>query len=143
MLLRLFIAFFNSNLDQWSPTNPLGKMQYGREFLLMLQQQPMSRKKPEGLPDLEVIVVSDAQILFFRMYFKCVISNFEKLPIIQATNKPRYDRNSSNMFQKSMSGSQGSVPDFIPNYLSNNSRVSFFTSCLRKATQKFLNFGEH
>nr|XP_050051080.1 eukaryotic translation initiation factor 4 gamma 1-like isoform X2 [Dermacentor andersoni] len=41
--------------DQWSPVNPEGRKQYDRQFLLMLQGEPMSLKKPFGLPNLDVI----------------------------------------------------------------------------------------
>ncbi|KAH6934714.1 hypothetical protein HPB50_027425 [Hyalomma asiaticum] len=41
--------------DQWSPLNPEGRKQYDRQFLLMLQGEPMSLKKPFGLPNLDVI----------------------------------------------------------------------------------------
>ncbi len=41
--------------DQWSPVNPSGKKTYDRNFLLELQNNPVSMKKPEGLPSLEVV----------------------------------------------------------------------------------------
>ncbi|XP_077531868.1 eukaryotic translation initiation factor 4 gamma 1-like isoform X6 [Haemaphysalis longicornis] len=41
--------------DQWSPLNPEGRKTYDRQFLLMLQGEPMSLKKPFGLPNLDVI----------------------------------------------------------------------------------------
>jgi|688.fasta_scaffold344625_4 hypothetical protein len=41
--------------DQWSPVNPEGKKTYDRNFLLELQNNPASQKKPEGLPSLEVV----------------------------------------------------------------------------------------
>ncbi|XP_022249627.1 eukaryotic translation initiation factor 4 gamma 3-like isoform X2 [Limulus polyphemus] len=41
--------------DQWSPLNLEGKKQYDRAFLLQLQSEPISLKKPQGLPNLEVI----------------------------------------------------------------------------------------
>lgn len=41
--------------DQWSPVNPEGKKTYDRLFLLELQNNPASQKKPEGLPSLEVV----------------------------------------------------------------------------------------
>lgn len=41
--------------DQWSPVNPEGKKAYDRTFLLELQNNPASQKKPEGLPNLEVV----------------------------------------------------------------------------------------
>ncbi|XP_013779883.1 eukaryotic translation initiation factor 4 gamma 3-like [Limulus polyphemus] len=39
--------------DQWSPLNLGGKKQYDRTFLLLLQSQQC--KKPQGLPDLDII----------------------------------------------------------------------------------------
>ncbi|XP_075212350.1 eukaryotic translation initiation factor 4 gamma 3-like isoform X3 [Lycorma delicatula] len=42
--------------DQWSPLNPEGKKKYGREFLLDLQNEPQSMKKPDNLPNLEVVL---------------------------------------------------------------------------------------
>lgn len=41
--------------DQWSPVNPEGKKAYDRTFLLELQHNPASQKKPDGLPNLEVV----------------------------------------------------------------------------------------
>ena len=40
---------------QWSPENPDGRKVYDRGFLLALQEVPISLKKPEGLPNLDVI----------------------------------------------------------------------------------------
>lgn len=42
--------------DQWSPVNPEGKKKYERDFLLELQNEPQSRKKPENLPDVEAVL---------------------------------------------------------------------------------------
>ena len=36
--------------DQWAPHNPDGKKQYGRDFLLQLQMDPLSLKKLEAMP---------------------------------------------------------------------------------------------
>ncbi|XP_013777285.1 eukaryotic translation initiation factor 4 gamma 3-like [Limulus polyphemus] len=44
---------YNYPEDQWSPLNQEGKKQYDRAFLLMLQIQPY--KKPQGLPNLDII----------------------------------------------------------------------------------------
>nr|CAD7196109.1 unnamed protein product [Timema douglasi] len=53
-------ALFNDKLpyknDQWSPVNPDGKKKYERDFLMELQNDPQSKKKPENLPDLEVVL---------------------------------------------------------------------------------------
>ncbi|CAN7985670.1 unnamed protein product [Ixodes hexagonus] len=46
---------YNYKEDQWSPLNPEGRKQYDRSFLIMLQGEPMSLKKPFGLPNLDVI----------------------------------------------------------------------------------------
>ncbi|XP_049270572.1 uncharacterized protein LOC119389993 isoform X1 [Rhipicephalus sanguineus] len=45
--------------DQWSPLNPEGRKQYDRQFLLMLQGEPMSLTKPFGLPNLDIIKDTD------------------------------------------------------------------------------------
>nr|CAD7592212.1 unnamed protein product [Timema genevievae] len=53
-------ALFNVKLpykdDQWSPVNPDGKKKYERDFLMELQNDPQSKKKPDNLPDLEVVL---------------------------------------------------------------------------------------
>ena len=41
--------------DQWSPLNPDGKKQYGREFLICLQRDPLSLQKPTNLPNMEIV----------------------------------------------------------------------------------------
>lgn len=41
--------------DQWSPLNPEGKKQYDREFLICLQNDPLSMQKPSNLPVMEII----------------------------------------------------------------------------------------
>ncbi|XP_072036491.1 LOW QUALITY PROTEIN: eukaryotic translation initiation factor 4 gamma 1-like [Amphiura filiformis] len=46
--------------DQWSPVNPEGKKQYGRDFLL--QFQPECKDKPDGLPHIPDIVLDKADI---------------------------------------------------------------------------------
>ena len=42
-------------IEQWSPINTEGKKQYGREFLVQLSQDPMSLRKPVGLPSMDII----------------------------------------------------------------------------------------
>ena len=42
-------------LGQWSPLNPEGKKQYGREFLITLQRDPLSMQKPNNLPKMEIV----------------------------------------------------------------------------------------
>jgi hypothetical protein len=42
--------------DQWSPVNPEGKKRYERDFLMELQNDPQSKKKPDNLPDIEVVL---------------------------------------------------------------------------------------
>ena len=44
--------------DQWSPLNPEGKKQYDREFLICLQNDPLSLQKPTNLPPMEIVKVS-------------------------------------------------------------------------------------
>jgi len=41
--------------DQWSPINIEGKKQYDREFLMKLQQDPLSMTKPDNLPNMDII----------------------------------------------------------------------------------------
>eukprot|EP00094_Tigriopus_californicus_P006294 TCALIF_06059-PB protein Name:"Similar to Eif4g3 Eukaryotic translation initiation factor 4 gamma 3 (Mus musculus)" AED:0.10 eAED:0.14 QI:762/0.68/0.76/0.88/0.87/0.88/17/1203/1801 len=41
--------------DQWSPLNPTGSKQYDREFLMMLQNDPLSKQKPQKLPDMDIV----------------------------------------------------------------------------------------
>ena len=40
---------------QWSPLNPEGKKQYGREFLITLMRDPLSMQKPNNLPKMEIV----------------------------------------------------------------------------------------
>ena len=40
---------------QWSPLNLEGKKQYGREFLITLQRDPLSMQKPDNLPKMEIV----------------------------------------------------------------------------------------
>ncbi|XP_021930528.1 eukaryotic translation initiation factor 4 gamma 3-like isoform X4 [Zootermopsis nevadensis] len=42
--------------DQWSPLNPEGKKKYERDFLMELQNDPQSKRKPDNLPDLEIVL---------------------------------------------------------------------------------------
>ncbi|CAH3036589.1 unnamed protein product [Porites evermanni] len=48
----------SSELDgETEPSHPEGrKLTYERDFLLQLQTHPLSQIKPEGLPDLEVVL---------------------------------------------------------------------------------------
>ena len=41
--------------SQWSPLNPEGKKQYGREFLITLMRDPLSMQKPNNLPKMEIV----------------------------------------------------------------------------------------
>lgn len=66
--------------DQWSPLNPEGKKRYERDFLMELQNDPQSKKKPENLPDIEVVLKDNTNrvslsshimsfvVGFFRVY---------------------------------------------------------------------------
>ncbi|XP_065337043.1 eukaryotic translation initiation factor 4 gamma 1 isoform X6 [Cloeon dipterum] len=42
--------------DQWSPSNTSGKKKYARDFLMQLQYNSQSLKRPEDLPKLEVVI---------------------------------------------------------------------------------------
>ncbi|CAD5115592.1 DgyrCDS4553 [Dimorphilus gyrociliatus] len=42
--------------NQWSPLNTEGKKQYDREFLMRLQYDDLSKKKPDDLPKLDIIL---------------------------------------------------------------------------------------
>ncbi|GAB6018572.1 Eukaryotic translation initiation factor 4 gamma [Chamberlinius hualienensis] len=89
------INHLSYNKDQWSPTNQEGKKQYSRDFLMQMQNLGPSRKKPEGLPDLEVIkddIVNGVIV--------------DRLPSANI-NKPR----------------TGTVAnDFVPTFISNNNK---------------------
>jgi len=52
--------------DQWSPLNPEGKKRYERDFLMELQNDPQSKKKPENLPDIEVVLKDNTNRVSFR-----------------------------------------------------------------------------
>lgn len=41
--------------EQWSPINTAGKKQYGREFLVKLSNDPLSKVKPSNLPNMDII----------------------------------------------------------------------------------------
>jgi hypothetical protein len=41
--------------DQWSPLNLEGKEKYDRDSLMDLQDDPLSKKKPENLPGVVVV----------------------------------------------------------------------------------------
>ncbi|XP_071454383.1 eukaryotic translation initiation factor 4 gamma 1-like [Hetaerina americana] len=50
---------FNKDMykdDQWSPMNPQGKKKYERDFLMHFRNDPQSMKKPENLPDIEIVL---------------------------------------------------------------------------------------
>ena len=49
------IQFLIYLIDQWSPINIEGKKQYDREFLMKLQQDPLSMTKPDNLPNMDII----------------------------------------------------------------------------------------
>jgi translation initiation factor 4G len=52
--------------DQWSPLNPEGKKRYERDFLMELQNDPQSKKKPENLPDIEVVLKDNTNRVSFK-----------------------------------------------------------------------------
>jgi len=41
--------------EQWSPINTEGKKQYGRDFLLRLASDPLSKQKPLNMPPMDII----------------------------------------------------------------------------------------
>ena len=41
--------------DQWSPINQEGKKQYDRDFLMLLQNDPLSKERPLNLPHLDIV----------------------------------------------------------------------------------------
>ena len=41
--------------DQWSPINQEGKKQYDRDFLMLLQNDPLSKERPPNLPHLDIV----------------------------------------------------------------------------------------
>ncbi|KAK7864548.1 hypothetical protein R5R35_007322 [Gryllus longicercus] len=47
---------FNYREDQWSPNNQDGKKKYERDFLMSLKNEPLSKMKPNILPDLEIVL---------------------------------------------------------------------------------------
>ena len=47
--------FSNKFPDQWSPLNTEGKKQYGRDLLMALAKDPLSVRKPENLPSMDII----------------------------------------------------------------------------------------
>ena len=46
---------FFFSLEQWSPINTEGKKQYGRDFLLKLANDPLSKQKPSNMPPMDII----------------------------------------------------------------------------------------
>jgi hypothetical protein len=52
MQVEVYVCF----PGQWSPLNVEGKKKYDQDVLLELQDEPLSRKKPENLPDLDVVM---------------------------------------------------------------------------------------
>jgi translation initiation factor 4G len=42
--------------DQWSPLNPEGKKRYDRDFLMELRNDPLSKKKPDNLSEIEALL---------------------------------------------------------------------------------------
>jgi hypothetical protein len=42
--------------DHWSPLKPEGKKKYDHDLLLELQDDPLSKKKPENSPDIDVVL---------------------------------------------------------------------------------------
>ncbi|XP_039278675.1 eukaryotic translation initiation factor 4 gamma 1-like [Nilaparvata lugens] len=46
--------------DQWSPLNPEGKKKYDREFLMGLQNDPQATRKPDNLPNIDIVQLEPA-----------------------------------------------------------------------------------
>ena len=51
---NIFTNFFLL-AEQWSPINTEGKKQYGRDFLLKLASDPLSKQKPLNMPPMDII----------------------------------------------------------------------------------------
>ena len=49
------LIFFLLFAEQWSPINTEGKKQYGRDFLLKLANDPLSKQKPCNMPPMDII----------------------------------------------------------------------------------------
>ena len=49
------LTFFLLFAEQWSPINTEGKKQYGRDFLLKLANDPLSKQKPCNMPPMDII----------------------------------------------------------------------------------------
>ena len=47
--------FFLLFTKQWGPINTEGKKQYGRDFLLKLANDPLSKQKPCNMPPMDII----------------------------------------------------------------------------------------
>jgi len=60
--------------DQWSPFNKDGKKKYDGAFLMQLQGDPQSLKRPEDLPKLEVVIdkVSEVDSV---LLFLCLLND--------------------------------------------------------------------
>ena len=56
-MAKYFFEYYFSNKfpDQWSPLNTEGKKQYGRDLLMALAKDPLSVRKPENLPSMDII----------------------------------------------------------------------------------------
>ena len=56
-MAKYFFKYYFSNKfpDQWSPLNTEGKKQYGRDLLMALAKDPLSVRKPENLPSMDII----------------------------------------------------------------------------------------
>lgn len=56
-------------IDQWSPVNPEGQKRYEPDFLRFLSRNnPKCQKKPESLPDLEIIVTDSNRVCIFSIH---------------------------------------------------------------------------
>jgi translation initiation factor 4G len=60
---KQIVLKYNYKEDQWSPLNPDGKKNYDRNFLLQLQYDAESTKKPTGLSHLPDIILDAVSVI--------------------------------------------------------------------------------
>lgn len=88
--------YFVSFLDQWSPLNTDGKKCYDRDFLICLQNNPKCKKKPDNLPDLDIVLKDNNRVsfVFFSSYYvmyhnKMIFNSHELIHVHSLTDNPR------------------------------------------------------
>ena len=60
ILFHILVMFYFTEMEEVSDQQPDGEKltyMYDRDFLLQFQTNPMCLQKPDGLPDLEVVLV--------------------------------------------------------------------------------------